>query len=65
MDTNDTVHLKDVTIARDEGNVVDLASGVKPGDTIVLNLSSQIADGSKVTVDEQTDKVADAGARKS
>ena len=40
----------DATIARDNGSLVELASGVKPGDRLVLNISSQIAAGQKVAV---------------
>ncbi|HEY0800752.1 MAG TPA: efflux RND transporter periplasmic adaptor subunit [Steroidobacteraceae bacterium] len=42
----------DVTIARDNGSLVELASGVKPGDRLVLNVSSQIAPGQSVTAVE-------------
>jgi RND family efflux transporter MFP subunit len=45
---DDTVQFRDVSIARDDGNTVDLASGVVPGDRVVLNISSQIAAGEKV-----------------
>ena len=41
-----------VTIARDNGSLVELASGVKPGDRLVLNISSQIAAGQTVAVTE-------------
>ena len=37
-----------VTIARDDGNLVELGSGVSPGDRLALNLSSQIVDGERV-----------------
>jgi len=43
-----TISLRPVTIAQDNGAMVALASGVSPGDRLALNLSSQIADGSKV-----------------
>jgi hypothetical protein len=46
-----------VTIGRDNGNFVELASGVSEGDKVALNISSQIADGDKVTVSE-SDKTA-------
>jgi hypothetical protein len=39
-------------IARDNGSLVELASGVQPGDKLVLNISSQIASGQKVAVNE-------------
>lgn len=42
------VHFRPVTIARDDGNVVELSSGVMEGDRVVLNISSQIAEGEQV-----------------
>ncbi|HTY94398.1 MAG TPA: efflux RND transporter periplasmic adaptor subunit [Steroidobacteraceae bacterium] len=47
------VVMRDVTIARDDGNLVELGSGVKPGDRLILNLSSQIAAGDPVQVSRQ------------
>ena len=52
IENNDTVKFRDVTIARDNGNFVELASGVSAGDKVALNISSQIASGDKVTVRE-------------
>jgi RND family efflux transporter MFP subunit len=49
----DHVAFHAVTIARDDGNQVELASGVKPGDQAVLNISSVINDGDKVTIGER------------
>jgi RND family efflux transporter MFP subunit len=46
----DRVRFQDVTIAQDDGSTVALASGVKPDDKVVLNISSQIKDGDKVAV---------------
>jgi RND family efflux transporter MFP subunit len=48
----DKVQFNNVAIARDNGSLVELASGVKPGDRLVLNISSQIASGQKVAVNE-------------
>jgi RND family efflux transporter MFP subunit len=48
VNSDDTVEFRDVSIARDNGNTVDLASGVTPGDRVVLNISSQIVAGQKV-----------------
>jgi RND family efflux transporter MFP subunit len=42
--------MRDVAIARDDGNLVELSSGVKPGDRLVLNLNSQIDAGDPVEV---------------
>jgi RND family efflux transporter MFP subunit len=47
---NGTVKFQDVTIARDNGNFVEIASGLSPGDKVALNISNQIADGERVTV---------------
>jgi RND family efflux transporter MFP subunit len=43
-----TVRLRKITIARDLGTQVEVRTGVKEGDQVVLNPSVQIADGSKV-----------------
>jgi RND family efflux transporter MFP subunit len=52
VDANDTIRFSDVTIARDNGSVVELSSGVQAGDRLVLNINSQIASGQRVTVNE-------------
>jgi RND family efflux transporter MFP subunit len=39
-----------VTIARDDGSVVELGSGVAPGDQLALNLSGQVNSGDPVRV---------------
>jgi RND family efflux transporter MFP subunit len=49
VDPNGKIDFKDVTIARDNGSLVELASGATPGDRLVLNISSQIAAGQEVT----------------
>jgi RND family efflux transporter MFP subunit len=54
VDNNDTVTFKDVSIARDDGSAVLLASGVSKGDRVALNISNQIGNGDKVTVTNDT-----------
>jgi RND family efflux transporter MFP subunit len=49
VDQAGKVHFHDVTIATDDGNVVELGSGIAPGDHVALNLSARIADGEQVT----------------
>jgi hypothetical protein len=51
------VRFQDVIIGRDNGNFVEIASGLSMGDKVALNISSQIADGDRVTVSE-SDKTA-------
>lgn len=46
------VQIKDVAIARDNGNVVEISSGLKEGDKVALNLNSRIMMGQKVDVIE-------------
>jgi RND family efflux transporter MFP subunit len=48
VDKNDRVTFQHVTIARDDGNVVELGSGVSPGDRLALNVSSQVMEGDQV-----------------
>ena len=45
-----TIQFRHVTIARDDGSVVEIGSGLSAGDPVVLNISSQIRDGDKVAV---------------
>ena len=47
-----TVHLRSVSIARDDGGTVLLATGVASGEKVALNLSSQVSEGQKVVVSE-------------
>ena len=41
-------NFQNVTIARDNGSLIELASGIQPGDRLVLNISSQIASGQRL-----------------
>jgi RND family efflux transporter MFP subunit len=50
VDSSGKIQFENVTIARDNGSLVELASGVRPGDRLVLNISSQIASGQTVAV---------------
>lgn len=50
VDQSGRLTFRNVTIGRDDGNVVELSSGVAPGDQVALNVSSQIADGELVSV---------------
>ncbi len=49
------VSFRKVTIARDDGNMVELGSGLSPGDKVALNISSRISDGETVAVSESAD----------
>jgi RND family efflux transporter MFP subunit len=50
IDSQGRVVFHPVTIARDDGATVELGSGVKPGDKLILNLSSQITAGDPVQI---------------
>lgn len=52
VDANGRVTFRKITIARDDGNVLELGSGVVAGDRVALNISSQIGDGDQVTVNQ-------------
>jgi RND family efflux transporter MFP subunit len=62
IDAKGSIQFENVVIARDNGSLVELASGVQPGDRLVLNISSQIAPGQAVSVNEpdSADKPLDA-----
>jgi RND family efflux transporter MFP subunit len=53
-----TVKFQDITIGRDNGNFVEITSGLSVGDKVALNISSQIADGERVTVSENNKTAA-------
>jgi len=57
---DDKIRFHDVAIARDDGNVVEIGSGLAPGDKVVLNINNQIAEGTKVNVSGQTEGLASA-----
>jgi RND family efflux transporter MFP subunit len=50
VDSAGKIGFRDVTIGRDNGNIVELSSGVAPGDRLALNVSSQIGEGERVRV---------------
>ena len=52
VDSNGKIDFKTVEIARDNGSLVELSSGVEAGDRLVLNISSQIASGQTVAANE-------------
>jgi len=50
----DIISFRDIRIGRDNGNTVEIASGLSEGERVVLNINNQILDGSKVTVKENS-----------
>ncbi|WP_454620187.1 efflux RND transporter periplasmic adaptor subunit [Bradyrhizobium cenepequi] len=50
---NGVVHLHKVNVVRDLGQQVEINSGVKTGDKVILNPSVDLADGSRVTLKTQ------------
>jgi RND family efflux transporter MFP subunit len=51
---NGVVHLRRVTIVRDLGKEVEINSGVKGGDQVILNPAVDLPDGSKVRLRQST-----------
>jgi RND family efflux transporter MFP subunit len=64
VDDSGKIAFQNVSIARDNGSLVELSSGVKPGDRLVLNISSQIAAGQTVAVNEPAAEKRPLGARR-
>jgi RND family efflux transporter MFP subunit len=56
------LHFHSVTIARDDGATLALASGVTAGDKVALNLSSQIGDGDLVVAQDSAPAAPQAAA---
>jgi RND family efflux transporter MFP subunit len=64
VDDGGKINFETVTIARDNGSLVELSSGVEPGDRLVLNISSQIAAGQAVAVTEPQAAQQPLGAKR-
>jgi hypothetical protein len=64
IDQHQQVRFHSVTIARDNGNTVEIGSGVDTGDVLALNITSQIAEGDKVEISRQNGSPANAIAAK-
>lgn len=57
VDGNSTITFHDITVAKDNGDTVELSSGVKTGDRVAVNINSDIASGQQVSVaDDGKDK---------
>jgi RND family efflux transporter MFP subunit len=52
VDASGRISFRTVTIARDDGSVVELSSGLAAGERVALNLSSQVAAGEQITARE-------------
>jgi len=63
VNSGDKVEFIDVTIDRDNGSMVELSSGARPGDRLVLNISSQIAAGQVVAAHAASAEKASTGKR--
>jgi RND family efflux transporter MFP subunit len=61
VDPSGKINFRSVTIARDDGNIVELGSGVEPGDQLALNVSSQIGNGDLVKVNRVQPATAPTG----
>lgn len=48
VDSSGRISFRTVTIGRDDGSVIELSSGIAPGDRLALNVSSRITDGELV-----------------
>jgi len=63
IDNNGRISFRKVAITRDDGNMVELGTGVSPGERVALNVSSQIRDGDKVTAVESDTVVPPAALK--
>jgi RND family efflux transporter MFP subunit len=64
VDDSGKISFEAVSIARDNGSLVELSSGVKSGDRLVLNISSQIAAGQTVAVNQPESEQRPLGAKR-
>jgi RND family efflux transporter MFP subunit len=65
VDDQGAIRFHNVTIGGDDGSVVQITDGVKVGEKVALNVSSEITDGEKVTTsDAEAGKSLNATAAK-
>ncbi len=64
VDKSNKVNFHNVTIVRDNGKALDIASGASSGDRVILNASSRIYEGQTVEAHEFKDDSTDARAQK-
>ncbi|HYM41588.1 MAG TPA: efflux RND transporter periplasmic adaptor subunit [Steroidobacteraceae bacterium] len=64
VDAQGRLSFRNVTIARDDGRVVELSSGVAAGERLALNVSSQISEGQLVRVRAPESAAATAAVRR-
>jgi RND family efflux transporter MFP subunit len=62
VDADGRVKFRNVAIGADDGNVVQVVNGLKPGEKVVLNLSSQITDGELVRMNEAAPEHAETAS---
>ena len=60
VDKDNKISFHKVAIARDNGNVLEIASGISTGDKIALNISNQITSGETVEVHETKEAAVNA-----
>jgi RND family efflux transporter MFP subunit len=63
IDIGGHITFRKVAITRDDGNMVELGTGVSPGERVALNVSSQIRDGDKVTAIESASAIPAAASK--
>ena len=52
---DDKIEFRNVVIASDDGNSVEISSGVSEGERVALNISSRITNGQKVAVEKTSE----------
>jgi RND family efflux transporter MFP subunit len=63
VDDQGVVHFHDISIARDQGEYVEVAKGLAPTDKVALNISSQVSDGDHVNaIDSSQPSVSESGS---
>ena len=63
VNSDGIVRFRDVTIGRDDGDRVELSSGVSNDERLVLNISNQIVEGEKVRVSDDERPVSGVAMR--
>ncbi len=60
---DNVVHLRPITIGRDYGDQTEVSSGLRDGDTVVLDVTDQVQEGLKVDPQFQKEKPEQSGGQ--
>jgi hypothetical protein len=60
VDENSKITFRDIKVAKDDGDTVEISDGVKPGERVAVNINSDIVAGQEVAVANESGTKSDS-----